>query len=164
MVSDDHLRSLPDVDVRQTRALIDGKWVEGSDRLVTRNPATEEPICEVTNCGSEEVDLAVAAARQAFDDGPWSKLGGYERGILMNRLAELVEKNREELAMLEVLDNGKTIGEARGADLALTIQTYRYYAGLADKIAGTVVSPSGPFAKGMFGTVEKEPVGVRNMP
>lgn len=78
--------------------------------------------------------MAVEAATNAFYTGAYSQLGGHERGMLLNKLADAIEANLEELAMLEVLDNGKTIGEATGADLALTIQCYRYYAGWADKI------------------------------
>ena len=102
----------------------------------------------MTNCGQKEVDAAVEAATCMFYEGEWSQLGGYERGRLLNKLADLIEANQEELAMLECLDNGKTYGEALGADLSLTIQCYRYYAGWADKIHGKVINPSGPMAKG----------------
>ena len=78
----------------------------------------------------------------------------------MNRLANLIEENMHELAMLEVLDNGKPYAEAINLDLPLSIQCYRYYAGWADKISGTVINPSGPVAKGNFGYLEKEAVGV----
>ena len=79
---------------------------------------------------------------------------------MLNRLAFLIEKNKTELAWLEVLDNGKPFAEAINLDLPLAIQCYRYYAGWADKLHGSVVSPSGPVAKGKYATVEKEPVGV----
>jgi aldehyde dehydrogenase (NAD+) len=104
--------------------------------------------------------MAVEAASHAFYEGEWSTMGGYQRGMLMNKLADAIEANMEELAMLEVLDNGKTLGEATGADLALTIQCYRYYAGWADKIQGSVIHPSGPVANGLFAVLEQEPVGV----
>lgn len=87
-------------------------------------------------------------------------MGGYERGMLMNKLANLMEENAHELAMLEVLDNGKPYAEAINLDLPLSIQCYRYYAGWADKISGSVINPSGPVAKGNFGYLEREPVGV----
>lgn len=138
----------PNVTIRHTQALIDGEWVSSGDTFPTINPATEEKICDVTNCGRKEVDLAVAAATHAFYEGEWSTLGGYERGQLMYKLADAIEANKEELAMLECLDNGKVYGEALGADLTLVIQCYRYYAGWADKIHGKVISPSGPMAKG----------------
>jgi aldehyde dehydrogenase (NAD+) len=126
----------------------------------TINPATEEAIVAVSNARAAEVDQAVDAARSAFYGGEWSTLSGYERGILLNKLANLIEENADELAMLESLDNGKPVGEARAADLNLVIQCYRYYAGWADKIHGQVVNPGGPFGKGTFGYIEKEPVGV----
>jgi aldehyde dehydrogenase (NAD+) len=66
----------------------------------------------------------------------------------LNKLADAIERDAEEIALLEVLDNGKTLGEATAADVALTVQCYRYYAGWADKIVGSVINPSGPVAKG----------------
>ena len=66
----------------------------------------------------------------------------------MNKLADAIERDAEEIALLEVLDNGKTLGEATAADVALAVQCYRYYAGWADKIVGSVINPSGPVAKG----------------
>jgi len=150
----------PTVEIKYTQAFINNEWVAGSDTFTTENPATNEVLAEVTNCGQTEIDAAVAAATHAFYEGEWSQLGGYERGQLLNKLADAIEANAEELAMLEVLDNGKTLGEATGADVALTIQCYRYYAGWADKITGTVINPSGPIAKGLFAILEQEPVGV----
>ena len=105
-------------------------------------------LADVANCGENEVNRAVEEATIAFYEGDWSKMGGYQRGKLLYKLADLIEENMEELAMLEVLDNGKSIGEATFADLPLTIQCYRYYAGWADKIHGQVVSPSGVRATG----------------
>eukprot|EP01045_Picozoa_sp_COSAG04_P008463 COSAG04_NODE_468_length_13857_cov_28.468382_9_plen_461_part_00 len=149
------------MEIRQTSAMINNEWVGGTEKMVTLNPATESAIGDVTNCREKEVDMAVEAATDAFYHGEWSQTGGYERGKMLNRLADLIEANAEELALLECLDNGKTVGEATGADLPLTIQCYRYYAGWADKIHGSVVSPSGPVTgNNIFGYVEKEPVGV----
>jgi len=152
----------PKIVLPKTGALIDGQWHSSSNTFETINPATEEVIAAVTNAGAEEVNHAVEAATIAFYEGEWGKMGGYGRGKLLNRLADLIEANMEELAMLEVLDNGKSMGEAMFADLPLTIQCYRYYAGWADKIHGQVVSPSGPITgvDNIFGYIEKEPVGV----
>ena len=100
----------------------------GSDKFITLNPANEEVLAEVTYCRKPEVDRAVAAAQEAFYGGAWSKIGGYERGRLLNRLADLIEKHKEELIMLEVMDNGKSIAEATAADMNLVLQCYRYYA------------------------------------
>lgn len=150
----------PVVKVEHTAAFINNEWVTSGEKFLTENPATGETLAEVTDCTQKEVDMAVEAATNAFNGGAYSQMGGYERGQLLYKLADAMEANMEEFAMLEVLDNGKTIGEATGADLALTIQCLRYYAGWADKIHGQVVNPSGPFAKGMFGLVQQEPVGV----
>jgi aldehyde dehydrogenase (NAD+) len=98
----------------------------------------------------------VKAARKAFDHGPWRRMSAAERGKLMYKLADLVEKNADELSALEALDNGKPVSFARAADIALSIATYRHYAGWADKIHGKTVPINGPF----FCYTKQEPVGV----
>eukprot|EP01100_Stratorugosa_tubuloviscum_P006432 TRINITY_DN277_c0_g1_i2.p1 TRINITY_DN277_c0_g1~~TRINITY_DN277_c0_g1_i2.p1 ORF type:complete len:528 (+),score=274.24 TRINITY_DN277_c0_g1_i2:78-1661(+) len=148
----------------QTKLLINGKWVDSvsGKTFETINPATEQLIAKVSEAQKEDVDLAVEAANKAFYEGPWSKMGGYERGRLLNKLADLIEANREELAKLEVLDNGKSFFEAYNGDLALVIQCYRYYAGWADKITGKVLNAQGPIAShhNHFSYTRHEPVGV----
>lgn len=147
----------------QTNLLIDGKWVKSASgkTFTTYNPATEDAITQVQEADKADVDRAVDAATKAFYSGPWANTGGYERGRLLNRVADLIEKHKEELAQLEVLDNGKAYFEAINADLPLVIQTYRYYAGWADKIAGRVINPSGPVAgNSHFAYLNYEPVGV----
>ncbi len=142
----------------QTRHLIDGRWrdsVSGST-FETINPATEEVIADVAEGGPEDVDLAVKAARKAFDSGPWSKMDARDRGRLMSKLADLVEENLDELAELETLDNGKPIKESKGGDLPQVIDTFRYYAGWADKIHGQTIPVRGNY----FTYTRKEPVGV----
>ena len=101
--------------VRQTKMLIDGKWVErvSGKTFATINPATEEVIAEVAEGDAADIDLAVKAARKAFDSGPWRKMDARDRGRLMNKLADLIEENIDELAELETLDNGKPISESR---------------------------------------------------
>lgn len=143
----------------QTKLLIDGKWVNSAsgETFGTFNPATEEKIADVQRAGTEDVDRAVAAARKAFDHGPWRKMSGHERGKIMYRLAELLEKHHDELSALEALDNGKTKAFAGAADVPLSIKTYRYYAGWADKIHGKVVPHSGG---NFFHYTRDEPVGV----
>ena len=122
----------------QTKLLIDGKWRDSvsGKTFETINPATEEVIAEVAEGDAADIDLAVKAARKAFDSGPWRKTDARDRGRLMNKLADLIEKNIDELAELETLDNGKPISESRNADLPLVIDCFRYYAGWADKIHG----------------------------
>jgi aldehyde dehydrogenase (NAD+) len=138
--------------------LIDGQWVEAASgkRFPTFNPATGERIAEVAEADRVDVDRAVAAARRAFESGPWSRMPASERGHLLYRLADLLEKNLDELAALETLDNGKPIRDSKAADLPLSIACYRYYAGWADKIEGKTIPINGPF----FCYTRHEPVGV----
>ncbi len=144
--------------IRQTQLLIDGKWVDAisGKTFVTINPATEEVIAEVAEGDAADIDLAVKAARKAFESGPWSKMDARDRGRLIYRLADLIEENIEELAALESLDNGKPIRDSRAADLPLVIDCLRYYAGWADKIEGTTI----PIRGNHFCYTRREPLGV----
>jgi aldehyde dehydrogenase (NAD+) len=141
-----------------TQLLIDGKFVNSSSGKTfdTFNPATEEKIASIQEADVQDVDKAVKAARKAFDQGPWRRMAASERGRLMYKLADLVEKNQEELAALEALDNGKPLSYARAADINLVIKTLRYYAGWADKIHGATIPIGGPY----FCYTKEEPVGV----
>ena len=146
------------VEIRQTGILIDGKFrpsISGRT-FETINPATGEVICHVAEGEKPDADLAVKAARKAFEVGPWRKMNARERGRILYRLAELMEKHIDELAALETLDNGKPIADSKGADLPLTIDCYRYYAGWADKIEGKTIPVNGPY----FCYTRHEPVGV----
>src|SRR6516225_2640458 len=142
----------------QEPMFIGGKWVDSvsGKTFATLNPATGEPICQVAEGDKADVDLAVKAARKAFEEGPWPKMNASERGRLLHKLADLVEKNQEELATLETLDNGKPLRDALAADLPLTIKCYRYYAGWADKIHGKTIPVEGNY----FCYTRHEPVGV----
>jgi aldehyde dehydrogenase (NAD+) len=148
----------PKVQVRQTKLLIDGKWVNAASgkTFETLNPSTGEVIAHVAEADKADVDKAVDAARRAFETGAWSQAPASERGRLLHRLADLVEQNKEELAALETLDNGKPISDSLNADLPLTIACYRYYAGWADKIHGKTIPVNGPY----FCYTRHEPVGV----
>src|SRR5439155_7040215 len=121
-------RKLP-VKVRQTRMLIDGKWIDSvSGRTFeTINPATGEVIAHVAEGEKPDVDKAVRAARKAFEKGSWRKMSARERGRILYKLADLIEQNKEELAKLESLDNGKPLKDAMAADLPLVVDCYRYY-------------------------------------
>jgi aldehyde dehydrogenase (NAD+) len=145
-------------EVRQTKLLIGGRWCRSASgrTFPTVNPATEEVIAEVAEGDGEDVDRAVAAARRAFERGPWSKLDARDRGRLLGRLAELVEENADELAALETLDNGKPIRDSRHVDLPLVIDCFRYYAGWADKIHGDTIPVRGDYCC----YTRREPVGV----
>lgn len=144
--------------VRQTGILIGDEFRDAvsGKRFPTINPATEEVICEVAEGDAEDVDLAVHAARAAFETGPWSRMDARDRGRLLYRLADLVEDKLEELAALETLDNGKPISDARAADLPLVIDCLRYYAGWADKIQGDTIPVRGNF----LCYTRREPIGV----
>ena len=122
----------------------------------TINPATGEVICHVAEGDTADVDLAVKAAREAFENGPWSRMNASERGRLLYKLADAIEANKTELAMLESLDNGKPIVDSLAADIPLTIQCYRYYAGWADKNQGKTLPVDGPY----FAYTRHEPIGV----
>ena len=104
--------------------LIDGKFVASSTgkTFKTYNPADETVISEVHEASTDDVDRAVAAARKAFDHGPWRRTSGRERGAMMHRFADLIEKNIDELATLEALDNGKTFSLAKNVDIPLVVR------------------------------------------
>ena len=144
--------------VHQTDCFIDGQWLpaQSGKTFETINPATEEVIAQVAEGDAADVNLAVKAARHAFDEGPWPQMDARDRGRLMYKLADLMEENLDELASLESLDNGKPISDARAADLPLAIDCIRYYAGYADKIHGQTIPIRGDY----FSYTRKEPVGV----
>ncbi|MFN0195949.1 MAG: aldehyde dehydrogenase family protein [Planctomycetaceae bacterium] len=144
--------------VRQTKLLIGGEWCNAvsGKTFATYNPATEEKIADVAEGDKADIDRAVKAARKAFETGPWSKMDARDRGKLINKLADLVEKNFDELAALETLDNGKPISDSRAADLPLVIDCLRYYAGWADKIGGQTIPVRGNY----FTYTQREPLGV----
>jgi aldehyde dehydrogenase (NAD+) len=144
--------------IHQTQCFIGGQWVpaQSGKTFETLDPANEEVIAEVAEGDAADVDLAVKAARAQFDGGEWSKLDARDRGRLINKLADLIEDEAGELAALESLDNGKPIRDSRAADLPLTIDCLRYYAGYADKIHGQTIPVRGNY----FTYTRKEPVGV----
>ncbi len=137
--------------------LIDGKWRDSvsGKTFATINPATEEVIAQVAEGDAADIDLAVKAARKAFDSGPWRKMDARDRGRLMYKLADLIESHIDELAELETLDNGKPISESRNGDLPLVIDCLRYYAGWADKIHGQTIPIRGHY----HCYTRREPVG-----
>ncbi len=144
--------------VKDQPMFIGGKWVDSvsGKTFPTLNPATGEAICQVAEGDKADVDRAVKAARKAFEDGPWARMNASERGRLINRLADLIERDQQELAALESLDNGKPYQDSMAADLPLTIKCYRYYAGWADKVHGKTIPVDGSY----FCYTRHEPVGV----
>jgi phenylacetaldehyde dehydrogenase len=147
---------------RKQKMLINGKWVEAASgkTFPSYNPATGEVLAHVAAGDREDIDRAVKAARAAFESGPWAKMSPAQRGRLIWKLADLIEKHLEEFAQLESLDNGKPLGIARVADVPLTVEHFHYYAGWATKIEGnTIPLTLAPPNKFLAYTV-REPVGV----
>lgn len=138
------------------RLLIGGKWVPAlsGKTFETINPATEQVLTLVAEADSADIDEAVKAARAAFE-GPWSRTSPHERGAFLRRLAGLMEAHADELAELETLDNGMTIGTAQ-AFVAGAIQDVYHFAGAAAHVSGHT-QPSAP---GMFNYTLREPIGV----
>jgi aldehyde dehydrogenase (NAD+) len=139
------------------RLYIGGEWVEPlSGRMFdSYNPATGQVWARVAEAGPEDIDRAVKAAKAALS-GPWSKLTPGQRGHLLHRLGDLIKENAERLAKIETTDNGKAIRETRGAELANIPEWYYYFAGLADKIEGRLITQS----PSMFTYTLREPLGV----
>ncbi|MBI4307793.1 MAG: aldehyde dehydrogenase family protein [Chloroflexi bacterium] len=140
------------------KMLINGEWREAvsGKRFETINPATEEVLATVAEGDRADIDLAARAARQAMDSGPWPAMHPADRGKLLYRLAQRVDQLRDELALLDTLDNGKPIGEMRLVDIPTVIDCLEYYAGWADKVYGETIPVRGPF----FTSTMREPVGV----
>jgi len=144
------------------KMLINGKWVDAASgkTFPTYNPATGEVLANVAAGDKEDINRAVKAARAAFETGTWSKISPSERGRLLWKLADLLEKHTEEFAQLESLDNGKPLKIARAADVPLAVDHFRYYAGWATKIEGNTIS-LGLSKQGKFHAYTvREPVGV----
>jgi len=121
---------------------IDGEFVDGhGSPFATISPATEKHIAEVANANANDVDLAVAAARRAYDK-TWSRMSGSDRGKYLFRIARLVQERARELAVAESLDNGKPIKESRDVDIPLVAAWFFYYAGWADKLDYAGLGPA----------------------
>src|SRR5262245_25379063 len=105
--------------VKPGRLFIGGEWREatGGGALTSINPATGSPLTQIADAGAQDVDMAVRAARAAFEGGDWPKMSGSDRGKLLRKLSDLVMTNRDELAELETLDQGKPIFESGKIDM-----------------------------------------------
>jgi len=141
--------------------LIDGKWTaaKSGKTFPVFDPSTGETIAEVAAGDKEDIDLAVKAARRAFESGPWRKMTPSQRGRIVWKLADLLEENLEEFAALESLDNGKPLTVARVADVPLAVDLLHYMAGWATKIDGHTLSTSS-LPSEFFAYTLREPVGV----
>jgi aldehyde dehydrogenase (NAD+) len=140
------------------KMLIDGNWVEAASgkTFASHNPATGELLATVAEGDAEDLNRAVAAARRAFE-GPWSRVKPFERQAILLRLAELVEKNFDELSSLDTLDMGAPISRTRGTRQRV-LGMLRYYAGKATAIVGETIENSLP--GDIFSYTLKEPIGV----
>ncbi len=146
------------------RLLIGGAWVDAvsGETIDVFNPATEEKIATVAAAGAEDIDKAVAAARKAFDEGPWTRMSPSLRGELIWKLADLVDAHAEIFNQLEVLDNGMPWNPAGAMAGPRAAKSLRYYAGWPTKIMGSTVpvdTPPGADHPGIT-YVRREPIGV----
>ncbi|WMC11670.1 aldehyde dehydrogenase [Oceanimonas pelagia] len=141
-----------------TESFIGGRFrpALSGETLPTINPATGEVLAEIAACGTEDVDLAVQAARDAFDDGRWSELHPNERKAVLLKLADLMEQHSLELAVLESLDSGKPIAECETVDVPETIHFIRWHAESVDKI----YDQTAPVGSDAVAMVVREPIGV----
>src|SRR6202171_2766005 len=145
---------------------IDGAWREASDGATapTITPIDESEITTVAQATQSDVESAVAAARTAFDEGPWPSLNVHARAQVLRRIADLVEKNLDELAYLETIDMGKPIAMSRAIDAPMTAQIFHYYAGMATQLEGSTRGGSSPtthpFPAAGLNYTEREPLGV----
>lgn len=148
---------LPTPKIGQTRLLIDNVAVDSVSRKTfdTFDPSTGEVIARVALAGAEDVDRAVRAARRALEEGPWGRMDAADRGRLLYKLADLVEKHKDELAALDAYNAGKILVDGRG-EIDLVINSFRYYAGWPDKIEGATL----PMRGGYLAYTLRQPVGV----
>jgi acyl-CoA reductase-like NAD-dependent aldehyde dehydrogenase len=146
--------------LRFGRMLIDGEWTDAAsgETFDSVYPGNGQVVAKVAAGGREDVDRAVAAARRAFEGGEYRKMNGADRGMLLWRIADLMEKNIEELAELETIDNGKPLIESLKVDLPQSIACFRYYAGWAGKTVGETIEPHA--RANAFAYTLREPVGV----
>ena len=146
------------VQVQPGKLFIGGKWTDSASgkNFHTLNPATGEVITQLAAANEADVDAAVRAARVAFEGGPWAQMSQADRGRLLLKIADLIEKSIDELAYLETLDNGKPIFESRYVDMPMVVDVFHYYAGWATKIHGETIPVRGPY----FDYTLREPIGV----
>ncbi|KAM6422659.1 aldehyde dehydrogenase, mitochondrial isoform 1-T1 [Liasis olivaceus] len=149
----------PQPEITYNKIFINNEWHDAVSKKTfpTINPSTGEVICQVAEGDKADVDKAVKAAKDAFRFGsPWRRMDASHRGKLLNRLADLIERDRTYLAALETLDNGKPYSISYLVDLDMVIKNLRYFAGWADKLHGKTIPIDGDF----FTYTRHEPVGV----
>lgn len=146
-------------ELEPTQLLIDGRLVDASDKQTstTVDPATKTVLTTAAEASATDVDDAVAAARAAFVSPAWRSMSNDERGRLLWRVADLIERDADELARLETLDQGQPLSMSRDVNVAMAAQVFRYYAGWATKVEGKVSAVSAPNA---LHYTRREPLGV----
>jgi len=142
--------------MKEYRLFIDNRWLETPEVLDSINPATEQIVARFAKAREEDVNLAVTAARKAFDSGIWSDLPASERGRILRRAAELLREKSEEFAVAETLDTGKPIFESRNIDIPTAIDSLDYYASMAVDILGKCI----PVGGAALDYTVREPLGV----
>ncbi|XP_018328187.1 aldehyde dehydrogenase, mitochondrial [Agrilus planipennis] len=153
------MTSQQEIPVLYTEIFINNKFQKSTKKRTfeTLNPATGKLIAKIEYGSEEDVDLAVRAAEKAFEfDSPWRTIDASERGRLLYKLADVIEKEKEYIAKLEALDTGKPYSMALLADIPGVVDNLRYYAGWADKITGQVIPLNGSFHT----YTRHEPIGV----
>ncbi len=146
-----------ETEVRNVQLLIAGTLVDSAtgETFESTNPATHETIARVAKAGTEDVDRAVSAARKAFDEGPWPKMSPYERGRVIQRIADRIRERADEIAHVESLDSGKPFARAKGEIMGSAV-VFDYYAGAGDKFFGDTI----PMGDSVLNFTLREPVGV----
>lgn len=141
---------------------INGRFVDSQEgkTLPTINPTDESVICNVQVATKKDVDIAVKAAHEALHNGQWSRLNARDRGVLLYRLADLMEKHKEELATLESADSGAVYTLALKTHVGMSIETFRYFAGWCDKIQGSTIPINNARPNRNLTLTKKEPIGV----
>ena len=142
--------------------LIGGQIVPAASgrTFATINPATGEEVCQVALGEAQDVDRAVNAARRAFEDSAWQKMSAVQRSALLYRLADLIERDAGELAVLECIDNGKPASLTRAVEIEGSIRTFRYFAGWPTKFGGETLPVSPRSGAQILNYTTREPVGV----
>jgi len=155
------MMSAPQVVPTVNQVLIHGKYQDAAsgETFDVVDPRTEQTAGTFAKAGAEDVDRAVASARKAFDEGPWPRMSGRERGKIMMKISEIMQQRAEEFAQLETLDNGKPILFSRIADIPLSWMHFEYFGGYADKIHGEVLTHDNAFGH-YHAYTQKEPIGV----
>jgi phenylacetaldehyde dehydrogenase len=149
---------------KERHLLINGRWVpaQSGKTFEVTDPATGEIIARVSEGDKADVDLAVKAARRAFESGPWARMSPSARGRILHRIGDLILEHGDELAALEAIDNGKPKNVAKAADVTLAADMFHYMSGWATKIEGKSIPISALAAPGadFFSVTRPEPIGV----